>query len=159
MTELRSYQTAAIEAVRGYWRAGGENPLVEMATGTGKSPTMAGLLKSLLGEYPNLRVIVLVHVRELVEQDAMAMIRAWPGAPIGINSAGLGKRDRHSQILFASIQSVYREDGYSLGPRDLVLIDESHLVPRDGEGMYRTFLDKLRQRVPDLRVAGFTATP
>lgn len=156
---LREYQQAAIDAVLDYWRDGGENPLVEMATGTGKSLTMAGLLKTLLASFPTLRVIVLVHVRELVEQDAMAMLRAWPGAPIGINSAGLGKRDRHSQILFASIQSVYREDAYSLGPRDLVLIDEAHLVPRDGEGMYRTFLDKLRQRTPDLRVAGYTATP
>jgi len=156
MTELRSYQSDAIEAVRRYWRNGGENPLVEMATGTGKSLTMAGLIKGLLQEWPSLRVVVLVHVRELVSQDAMAMIKAWPGAPIGINSAGLGKRDRHSQILFASIQSVYKSD---IGPRDLVLIDESHLVPKDGEGMYQTFLTRARELVPDMRVAGFTATP
>ena len=156
MTSLREYQTAAIQAVRTYWANGGENPLVEMATGTGKSLTMAGLLKGLLAEFPKLRVIVLVHVRELVEQDAMAMLRAWPGAPIGINSAGLGRRDRHSQILFASIQSVYKSD---VGPRDLVLVDECHLLPPDGEGMYQTFLARAREHVPDLRVAGFTATP
>jgi DNA repair protein RadD len=156
MTQLRPYQQDAIDAVRAYWRAGGENPLVEMATGTGKSLSLAGLTKGLLAEFPSLRVIVLVHVRELVSQDAMAMLHAWPGAPIGINSAGLGKRDRHSQILFASIQSVYKTD---VGPRDLIIIDESHLVPRDGEGMYRTFLERLRQLTPDLRVVGFTATP
>lgn len=159
MTQLRPYQLAAINAVRAYWANGGENPLVEMATGLGKSLTMAGLLKSLLADYPTLRVIVLVHSRELVSQNAMAMLRAWPGAPIGINSAGLGKRDKHSQILFASIQSVYKDDAYSLGVRDLVLIDECDLVPREGDGMYRTFLASLRARTPDLRVVGMTATP
>ena len=156
---LRPYQTHAVEAVRDYWQSGGENPLVSMATGTGKSLVQAALVKSLIADYPNLRVICLVHVRELVEQNAMAMLRAWPGAPIGINSAGLNRRDKRSQILFAGIQSVFRENAYSLGERDLVLIDEAHLLPLKGEGMYRTFLSKLKERTPDLRVAGFTATP
>src|SRR5690606_34936857 len=97
-------------------------------------------------------------VKELVEQNAKALIRTWPQAPIGINSAGLGRRDTRSPILFASIQSVYRI-GKQLGPRDLVLVDEAHLVPSAGEGMYRRLLEDLRQTVPDLRVAGFTATP
>jgi DNA repair protein RadD len=39
MTEiiLRPYQHTAIEALYAYWRDGGGNPLVDMATGTGKS--------------------------------------------------------------------------------------------------------------------------
>lgn len=159
MTSLRSYQRAAIDAVLSYWGDGGGNPLVDMATGTGKSVVIATLVRELLEAYPHLRVVMLVHVKELVEQNARALLRAWPQAPIGINSAGLGRRDKRSQILFASIQSIFREDAYSLGPRDLVLIDEAHLVPKAGEGMYRTFLDKLREVTPDLRVAGFTATP
>lgn len=159
MTNLRPYQRAAIDAVLSYWQAGGGNPLVDMATGTGKSVVIATLVRELLEAYPTLRVVMLVHVKELVEQNARALLRAWPQAPIGINSAGLGRRDKRSQILFASIQSIFREDSFSLGSRDLVLIDEAHLVPKAGEGMYRTFLDKLRETTPDLRVAGFTATP
>lgn len=159
MTSLRSYQRDAIDAVMAYWADGGGNPLVEMATGTGKSVVIATLVRELLTAFPHLRVVMLVHVKELVEQNARALLRAWPQAPIGINSAGLGRRDKRSQILFASIQSIFREDSYSLGPRDLILIDEAHLVPKAGEGMYRTFLDGLRAATPDLRVAGFTATP
>lgn len=159
MLELRDYQRDAIEAVFDYWAKGGGNPLVEMATGTGKSVVIATLVRRLLDAYPDLRVLMLVHVRELVEQNFRALLRVWPGAPVGINSAGLGRRDRRSQILFASIQSVFRDDAYSLGPRDLILIDEAHLVPAAGEGMYRKLLDNLRRGVPDLRVAGFTATP
>lgn len=156
--EDRAYQGEALEAVFDYWADGGENPLVDMATGTGKSVVIAKLIRRILESYPDMRILKLVHVKELVEQNALALLRAWPGAPIGINSAGLGRRDRHSQILFASVQSVFRR-GETLGPRDLIVIDEGHLVPRDGEGMYLTLLDKLRDTVPDLRVCGFTATP
>jgi DNA repair protein RadD len=129
-----------------------------MATGTGKSVVIASLAKRLLTNWPDMRVLMLVHVRELVQQNAQAMLRNWPQAPIGINSAGLGRRDRHSRILFASIQSVYRIAA-QLGPRDVVMVDECHLLPRDGDGMYRSLLEKLRDAVPDLRVCGFTATP
>jgi len=157
-TELRYYQREAINAILDYWRNGGGNPLIEAATGTGKSVIISTLTKELLTAWPDMRVLMLVHVKELVEQNARALIRAWPQAPIGINSAGLGQRDRYSPILFASIQSVHRL-GKQIGPRDLILIDEAHLVPKAGEGMYCRLLDDLREVVPDLRVAGFTATP
>ena len=157
MISLRPYQQDAISAVRDYWREGGGNPLVEMATGTGKSVVIGNLTRDIVTEFPDMRVLMLVHVRELVQQNAMALLRSWPQAPIGINSAGLGRRDNHSQILFASIQSVFKR-GRQIGPRDLVLIDEAHLVPRDGEGMYLQLLSTLRDMVPDLRVCGFTAT-
>jgi DNA repair protein RadD len=57
------------------------------------------------------------------------------------------------------VQSVFRQDHYSLGPIDAILIDEAHLVPKSGEGMYRTLIDKLKDGRPDLRVCGFSATP
>lgn len=155
---LRPYQEEAIQSVLDYWARGGGNPLVNLATGLGKSLLIAKLTQDVLRQYRDMRVLMLVHVRELVEQNFKAMLSVWPDAPIGINSAGLGRRDRHSKILFASIQSVFRDDAHSLGQRDLVLIDEAHLVPKSGDGMYRTLLEKLRDRTPDLRVAGFTAT-
>lgn len=157
MIDLRPYQRASIQALLDYWRDGGGNPLVDLATGTGKSVVIATAVRELIEMYPDMRILCLVHVKELVEQNAKALLRTWPSAPIGINSAGLGKRDYHSQILFASIQSVFRS-GHRLGPRDLVLIDEAHLVPKDGDGMYLKLLSTLRERVPDMRVAGFTAT-
>lgn len=158
MITLRPYQEEAIQAVRTYWAAGGGNPLVDMATGLGKSVVIAKLTRDLLQSYPDMRILVLVHVRELVEQNFAALLRIWPAAPAGIYSAGLGRRDAHHRITFASIQSVYRK-ARELGPRDLVLVDECHLIPTGGDGMYRTLLEDLRDTVPDLRVAGFSATP
>lgn len=158
MVTLRPYQDAAIQATLAYWERGGGNPLIDMATGLGKSVVIAELTRRLLVDYPAMRVLMLVHVKELVEQNYMALRRLWPDAAAGIYSAGLNRRDAHSRITFASIQSVYKR-ARELGPRDLVLIDEAHLVPHAGDGMYRALLHGLRQQTPDLRVAGLTATP
>jgi DNA repair protein RadD len=158
MTTLRPYQTDAIDALATYWERGGGNPLIEMATGTGKSVVIAETVRGLVEAFPALRVLMLVHVKELVQQNANALLRLWPNAPVGINSAGLGQRNDYAQVLFASIQSVFRR-GAQIGPRDLIVIDEAHLVPPSGDGMYRALLDALREQTPDLRVVGFTATP
>lgn len=157
-TTLRPYQSAAKQSVLDYWSRGGGNPLVDMATGLGKSVTIAELTRDVLSAYPDMRVLMLVHVKELVAQNAAALLRLWPAAPVGIYSAGLGRRDTSQRILFASIQSVYRR-AKEIGAFDIVIIDEAHLVPNGGEGMYRALLDKLREDRPDLRVVGFTATP
>lgn len=157
MTELRPYQRAAIDSVLDYWHAGGGNPLVDMATGTGKSIVISTLGRELLTDYPAMRALVLVHVQELVEQNFLAFRRGWPEAPAGIYSAGLGRRDAHHKITFASIQSVFRK-GAILGERNVVFVDEAHLVPHAGDGMYRRLLDDLMAMDPDLRICGFSAS-
>lgn len=158
MISLRPYQQEAQDAVIDYWADGGGNPLVVMATGTGKSVNIASLTQHLLTTYQGMRGLVLTHVKELVEQDVKAVLRYWPQAPVGINSAGLNRRDLHSQLLFGSIQSVYRQVDL-IGHRDFVVVDEVHLVPREGQGMYRSLFDRLLERAPDMRVIGYTATP
>jgi DNA repair protein RadD len=156
--ELRPYQRRALDALDDFWKAGGGNPLISMATATGKSLVIAWQIFDLLRRYPNLRILVLVHVQELVVQNLEHLLALWPEAPIGVNCAALGRRNWSQQIIFASIQSVYRRP-LKLGPRDLTLVDESHLLPHEGDGMYRSLLVALRTLVPDMRVAGYTATP
>lgn len=157
MITLRDYQQAAIDAVYKYWEEGGGNPLVEMATGTGKSMVIAELVRRISEDYPSMRILMLVHVKELVEQNFKALMTLYPGASLGIYSAGLGRRDSHHRITYASVQSVFRKAA-ALGERHLVVIDEAHLVPSAGDGMYLKLLEGLRRMVPDLRVVGFTAT-
>jgi DNA repair protein RadD len=77
--------------------------------------------------------------------------------PHGVNCAALGRRDCEQQVLFASIQSIFRNP-QAIGPRDLVLVDEAHLVPPSESSMYRGLFAALRVLVPDMRVAGFSAT-
>ena len=158
MIQPRGYQIETVQAILDYWRNGGGNPLADLATGTGKSVVIAGLIDEVLAEYPELRVLALVHTRELVQQNVAAFKRVRPGVEVGVNCSGLRRKDRRQQILFASIQSVKGEDAFSLGLRDLIVIDEAHLVPGRDAGMYRTLIERLRER-SNLRVAGFTATP
>ena len=70
----------------------------------------------------------------------------------------LGQRDWRAQIVLANIQCVWRT-AQRLGPRDLVIVDEAHLVPHAGDGMYRSLIAGLSALEPAMRVSGFTATP
>jgi DNA repair protein RadD len=160
MFELRPYQREAISALETYWSRDGGNPLATMATATGKSVVIAHLIRDISRRYPTLRVLVVTHVLELIRQDIEPLLALWPDAPVGINSAGIGQREWDAPIVFAGVQSIWR-NAARLGPRHLVLIDEAHLVPHDGVGMYRSLLSELRALVPpgDMRVAGFSATP
>jgi DNA repair protein RadD len=156
MFVLRPYQRQALDALDAYWHNGGGHPLVSMATATGKSLVIAWLIRDLMRRCPGLRILVLVHVQELIKQNVEHLLALWPDVPVGINCAALGQRDLGHPILFASIQSVFRDA--EIGVRNLALIDEAHLVPHSSDGMYRSLLGRLRPLDPDMRIAGFSAT-
>lgn len=161
MLTLRYYQRAAIDAVYSYWRTGGGNPLIELATGTGKSAVGGVITKELLSGWGDMRIGCITHVKELISQNAKEFFRIWPDAATmtGIYSAGLGKKDVRGQIIFGGIQSIWRSAEIIRRGFDVLLIDEAHLVPRDSETMYGKFIDALRQTTPDMRIVGMTATP
>lgn len=156
--ELRKYQREAIDAIYNYFQNNSGNPLVVMPTGTGKSVVLAGFLRESLHSWPDTRVVVLTHVKELIQQNFNAMIAAWPDAPAGIYSAGLNRRQIDTQIIFAGIQSIYKK-AYEIQRCDLILIDEAHLLSQSDAGMYRRFLSDLTTINPTLKVVGLTATP
>ena len=53
------------------------------------------------------RVLILAHVRELLEQNADKVRRLCPDLPMGIYSAGLKSRHTREPVIVAGIQSVY----------------------------------------------------
>lgn len=156
--ELRPYQQAAIDCLDAWLAARDDNPCIVIPTGGGKTVVFASLIRRYLHHWPSTRILVLAHVKELVEQNARKLAEAWPEAPMGVYSAGLGQRDLQAAVTFAGIQSAYRVAEH-FGHIDLVFIDEAHRIPIKGEGMYRTLLNALQARNPALRVVGFTATP
>lgn len=158
MKQLRYMQSAAIDAILAYWQENDGNPLVDMATGTGKAITLCSLCKRLIEDYSDMRVLVCTHVVELVQQNVEEMIGLWPSAPVGIYASSLSRRDRRSQILFAQLQTVWNKVA-EIGAFDLMIIDEVHLVPSDGNTMYRKLIDALLEMNPDMKICGFTATP
>jgi DNA repair protein RadD len=75
-----------------------------------------------------------------------------------VYSAGLRRRDTDHRVIVAGIQSIYRP-ACELDTFDLIIVDEAHLIPTDGDGMYRQFLADARVVNPHVRVVGLTATP
>jgi DNA repair protein RadD len=156
--KLRFYQSAAVEAIEAHWRAGGGPALIEMATATGKSPVIAEILRRRHVADPRQRSLIAVHVQELVEQDAKALLAVWPEAPYGICCEGLGRCDHNTPVILGTIQSLSR-DADKLGRRDLVIVDEAQMIPRDSNSQYLSLFDVLRSCTPNLHLAGLSATP
>lgn len=157
---LRDYQEECVQAHYDFFARNAEgNPLFVVPTGGGKSLIIAEFVRRSLEAWPDTRFLVLTHVKELIQQNHDEFVEHWGGlAPAGIYSAGLGRRDSRDRVTFAGIQSVWRR-ATDLGPFDLVLIDEAHLIPKSGEGRYRHYLTELRRLNPDVRACGYTATP
>jgi DNA repair protein RadD len=157
--KLRDYQQQTIDDLYKWFEAGNKgNPCLVMPTGSGKSHIIAALCKNALQEWPETQILMLTHVKELIEQNAEKLRQHWPSAPLGIYSASMGSKQLGEPITFAGIQSVSKKGGL-LGHQDLVIIDECHLVNHKAEGGYRTLLSTLYKTNPKLRVIGLTATP
>lgn len=154
----RTYQTEAVNSVWTYFQQKRGNPIIAMPTGTGKSLVIAMFLESVFRAFPNQKILVLTHVKELIQQNFSKLMALWPGAPAGINSAGLGKRDFHDRIVFAGIASVAKYAA-AFGHVDIVVVDECHLVSPTDETMYQNFFKQLTAINPHLKIVGLTATP
>jgi DNA repair protein RadD len=153
----RYYQYEAVDSIFDYWRDEPGHPLVEMAGGSGKSGTMSMLIQRLLDGWPDMRIMSCVHVEELVEGNFKEFIGMNPFAPAGIYAASLGRRDRNAQVIFAQLQTVW-DKALEIGHVDVLLIDEVHLVPNDGNTMYRKLISALLLINPDMKIVGFSAT-
>lgn len=101
MYTLRPYQADSVKAVIHYFRKNDTPAVIVLPTGAGKSLVIAELARLARG-----RVLVLAHVKELVEQNH-AKYEGY-GLKGSIFSAGLGRKETSEQVVFASVQSVVR---------------------------------------------------
>ena len=152
---LRSYQLDSVEAVQRGLRELDGGLVVSMPTGSGKSHVIAALAQ--LEIERGGRVVVLAHRKELLEQNAAKIRQADPALDVGIVSTGLGHWEVNSACVVAGIQTaIQRVD--AIGSRTLVLIDEVHRCPFQGEGQYRSFLSRIARIEPSVRLVGLPAT-
>lgn len=156
---LRPYQERCLADLWRWFERHTGNPLVVLPTGAGKSLVIAEWCRNVCQIDPGAGIMILAHVRELIQQNAAELIGLWPDAPVGVYSAGLNRRDMGKAITFASIQSIHSK-AYKLPRRiDMVLVDEAHLIPRKSSTMYGKFLADLRAINPAVKIIGLTATP
>lgn len=155
---LRDYQQRSIDMLYEWLSNNKGHPCLVLPTGAGKSHIVAALCKDAVQNWPDTKVLMLTHVKELIEQNAEKMRLHWKGAPMGIYSASLNKKQLGEPITFAGIQSVAKRSN-QIGHIDLCIIDECHLVSHKEEGGYRKLINELLEINPAMRVIGLSATP
>lgn len=155
---LRDYQQRTIDYLYRWFEGNRGHPCLVLPTGSGKSHIIAELCRDVIQSWPDQKILILTHVKELIEQDVEKILMAWPMAPIGIFSASIGKKQLGEPITVAGIQSI-RKHADRVGHVDLVIVDEAHLISHKNEGGYRTFIEALKVFNSNLRVIGLTATP
>ncbi|NRB39121.1 MAG: DEAD/DEAH box helicase [Pseudomonadales bacterium] len=162
---LRDYQQQAVDATIAHFKKSNEAAMIVLPTGAGKSLVIAELARRAKG-----KVLVLAHVKELVEQNHDKFISY--GIEAGIFSAGLKQKDLHHRVPFASIQSVARNLPLFAQQHSLLIIDECHrvniqeaesdeLIPgkTNGKTQYQLLIEQLCQNNASFKVFGLTATP
>ncbi len=152
MYKLREYQQQAVNNTIRFFQKRREPAVIVLPTGAGKSLVIAELARIANG-----RVLVLAHVKELVEQN-YEKYKSY-GLPAGIFSAGLGLKDWDHKAIFGSVQSVARAPDDFFNNFSLLVIDECHRVAEEGETQYQEVIKKLLERNPQLCILGLTATP
>ena len=155
---LRDYQSRSISMLYDWFRKNSGHPCLVLPTGSGKSWIIAELCRDALTNWPETRILMLTHVKELIEQDLEKLVTLWPDAPVGVYSASIGRKELEHQITFAGIQSL-RGKADKIGHVDLIIVDECHLISHKAEGGYRKLISELEAINPSLRVIGLTATP
>lgn len=165
MFKPRWYQQEACDA---FWQFvetnhdASRNPVLVLPTGTGKSVIIAFIIQHAVESWHGVKVLMLTHVGELVKQNAGKLSSIWPEADIGICSATLGHKDTDNSIIFGNVQSVaplLKRDPNIFGQRNLIIIDECHMLSEDDNSQYRQVIAALKKLRPQMRVLGLSATP
>ena len=149
---LRPYQQDSVKATIHYFRKHATPAVLSLSTGAGKSLIIAELARLARG-----RVLILAHVKELVEQNH-AKYESY-NLKASIFSAGLGRKETTEQVVFASVQSIVNSLDQFQDSFSLLVIDECHRVPLDEDSAYQRVIKHLKQQNSKLKVLGLTATP
>jgi DNA repair protein RadD len=152
MYKLRPYQADSVKNTIKHFQKENSPAVIVLPTGAGKSLVIAELARVARG-----RVLVLAHVKELVEQNH-AKYESYE-LSAGIYSAGLSRKDIGQKVIFGSIQSVANAETDFFQEFSLLIIDECHRVSMEGETQYFQVITKLRAANPGICILGLTATP
>jgi len=153
---LRDYQRVAVSQVLGAAQAGRRRMYLQMATGTGKTITAAGVIAKLWS------VGLIRRALFLVDRDALAVqtvkkFKNHLGDNFNIERATGSKEDKHRDILITTIQHLAVRNKYQNYDPDhfnLVILDECH---RSYFGDWYGVLDHFAKGGAIL--LGLTATP
>ncbi|MEZ4742959.1 MAG: DEAD/DEAH box helicase [Bdellovibrionota bacterium] len=152
MYKLRPYQKESVLSAISHFKKSKDPAVLVLPTGSGKSLIIAELARIAKG-----RVLILTHVKELVEQNH-AKYESY-GLQAAIYSAGLKRKEHKNKVVFASVQSIARANRNILKDFSLLIVDECHRISLDENSQYMKLIECLRKLNPGLCIIGLTATP
>jgi len=130
------------------------NTLSVAPTGAGKTIMLSGVIGQMLGDN-DAKAGVLAHRDELTAQNVLKFAKVNPAISTSIIDARA--KSWRGRTTFAMVPTLARRTNLEAMPAlDLLVIDEAHHVAADS---YRRIIDRARDRNPDVKVFGVTATP
>lgn len=153
---LRDYQRVAVSQVLGAAQAGRRRMYLQMATGTGKTITAAGVIAKLWSVGLARRALFLVD-RDALAVQTVKKFKAHLGDNFDIERATGSKEDKHRDVLVTTIQHLAVRNKYQSYDPDhfgLVILDECH---RSYFGDWYGVLDHFAKG--GALLLGLTATP
>ncbi len=121
-------------------------------SGAGGKSIVIGKLAEYVGQFPDYRVLVVTHRKELLEQN----IKKINHKSVGLVSASLDSFEYNAQIVVGGIHTIYNK-AEQLGKVHLILIDECQKLSNNPQD--ETMYWKLINSYPMAKVVGFTALP
>jgi len=150
----RKYQQDVINDALSQYEKGKSKLLIEMATGLGKTYTVAHLIKRLIQiDDRRPKVLFIAHQVEILLQSVTSFKNVLGIGDYSFSACFSGSEPEDTDFVFASFDTLYGQiDSISKERFDFVIVDEAHHTPA------RTYAEVVTLFKPRLLV-GLTATP
>ena len=123
-------------------------------TGSGKTVMLSGVVGRVLAD-TDAKACVLAHRDELTAQNVLKFAKVNPALSTSIVDSRT--KSWRGRATFAMVPTLARAANLQAMPAlDLVVVDEAHHAAAES---YRRIIDRARERNPDVRIYGVTATP
>jgi superfamily II DNA or RNA helicase len=150
----RKYQTQIIQEAVNQYNIGKNKILIEMATGLGKTYTVALLIKELtknISQRP--RIMFVAHQIEILLQSVTAFKNVFGVGSYSFSACFSGSFPEKTDFVFASFDTLYGQlDDLKKETFDYIIVDEAHHTPA------KTYSEVIKNFSPKLLI-GLTATP
>jgi superfamily II DNA or RNA helicase len=150
----RKYQQDVIENSLEQYSEGKSKLLIEMATGLGKTYTVAHLIKKLIQQADKRpKILFLAHQVEILLQSVTAFKNVLGIGNYSFSACFAGSAPEDTDFIFASFDTLYGQlPELSKETFDFIVVDEAHHTPA------RTYSEVVNNFAPKLLI-GLTATP
>lgn len=150
----RKYQETVIEEALECFYKGNNKILIEMATGLGKTYTVAMLIKHLLSlKQERQRVLFVAHQIEILLQSVTSFKNVMGIGTYTFSACFAGATPSNTDFVFASFDTLYSQiEQLKVDQFDFIIIDEAHHTPA------HTYSEVVKLFAPRFLI-GLTATP